>query len=65
MPPQAGFCYNDPDMTAQPAHRHPHAYTLDLLRIALEHLPPTFSEAKRKTFGKRLERYLNDRQVPY
>lgn len=49
----------------QPSNRHPHAYTLDLMRIALEHLPPTFSEAKRKNFAKRLDRYLNDRQAPY
>jgi hypothetical protein len=52
-------------MTPVSGHRHPHAYTLELLRIAIEHLPPTFSEAKRKTFAKRLERYLGDRKVPY
>lgn len=35
------------------------------MRIAIEHLPPTFSVAKRKTYAKRFERYMNDRSVPY
>ncbi len=45
--------------------RHPHVYTLDLLRIAIEHLPPTFSEAKKKTYAKRLARYMNDPAARY
>ncbi len=49
----------------QPSTHHPHAYTLDLMRIALERLPSTFSSAKRKTYAKRLERYVHDRATKY
>ncbi|MEY4744438.1 MAG: hypothetical protein RL272_383 [Candidatus Parcubacteria bacterium] len=47
------------------AVRHPHAYTLDLLRLALLRLPPTFSEARKKDAKKELERFAGDPAVPY
>ena len=45
--------------------RHPHQYTLDLLQIAIERIPPTFSVARRKSFLKRLERYRKDKKAVY
>ena len=48
-----------------PNVRHPHTYTLDLLRIAAERLPPTFSAARKKSYLKQFERYVRDPQAPY
>lgn len=45
--------------------RHPHAYTLDLLRIAIDRLPPAFSGARKKSYVKRLERYQRDTKASY
>lgn len=45
--------------------RHPHAYTLDLLGIALNRLPPTFSAARKKSYAKQLEKYRRDPKASY
>ncbi|MEY4723260.1 MAG: hypothetical protein RLZZ324_773 [Candidatus Parcubacteria bacterium] len=52
-------------MSPAPAKIHPHQYTLELLRIAIDHLPPTFSAARKKSFLKRLERYQKDAAAPF
>jgi hypothetical protein len=44
---------------------HPHPYTLALLRIAVERLPPTFSASRKKSFMKRHDRYLKDKDASY
>jgi len=41
-------------MTAAQMIRHPHAYTLELLALAIRHLPPTFPAEKKKSFEERL-----------
>jgi predicted nucleic acid-binding Zn-ribbon protein len=50
---------------ATAAKTHPHRFTLDLLRIAVERLPPTFSAARKKSFMKRLEQYQQDKNASY
>jgi hypothetical protein len=45
--------------------RHPHAATLELLALALEKLPPTFSEASRAHYEERLQAFLADPTVSY
>jgi hypothetical protein len=45
--------------------RHPYGYTLNLLRFAIEHLPPTFSEKKRKAYTQRLDIFVRDTNVVY
>jgi hypothetical protein len=45
--------------------RHPHSYTLDLLQIAIDRLPPSFPAARKKSYLKRLEKYRRDTAAPY
>lgn len=46
-------------MSPRPA-RHPYAYTLELLKLAIDRLPPTFSDEKRRAFQKRLDHFLKN-----
>jgi hypothetical protein len=48
-----------------PSPRHPHAYTLDLLRLAVDQLPPGVSELDEKIFRRRLDEFAADLRVPY
>lgn len=41
-------------MTKTDKARHPHSFTLDLLEMALNRLPPTFSAENKKHYGERL-----------
>ncbi len=45
--------------------RHPHAYTLDLMRLAIDQLPPTFSEAKKKRYIERLNYFERTPNADY
>ncbi|HTM67668.1 MAG TPA: hypothetical protein VL426_00055 [Candidatus Binatia bacterium] len=45
--------------------RHPYAYTLELLMLAISRLPPTFSEERRKAFEAKFDRYLHDSDAKY
>lgn len=45
--------------------RHPHAYTLELLRLAIEKLPPTFPEESRQRYRQLLDGFLANPAVPY
>ncbi|MDD5251444.1 MAG: hypothetical protein PHT12_02305 [Patescibacteria group bacterium] len=45
--------------------RHPHAYTLDLLRLTIDRLPPTFSAVSKKEYEARLEKFLADPKADY
>jgi hypothetical protein len=45
--------------------RHPYAYTLDLLKLALDRLPPTFPEKEAKGFRGRLEYFGGHRGAGY
>ncbi len=45
--------------------RHPYAYTLELLTLAIMRLPPTFSDARREEFKKRLTGFVSDQAVQY
>lgn len=45
--------------------RHPYAYTLELLMLAIARLPPTFSEEKRKAFEAKFQQYLKDPKASY
>lgn len=45
--------------------RHPHAYTLDLMRLAIDQLPPTFGEAKKKRYLERLNFFERNPQADY
>jgi len=45
--------------------RHPYAYTLDLLRMAIEHLPPTYPEFKSKLFEQRLQYFWEHPEADY
>lgn len=52
-------------MTTAVKTRHPHAYTLDLLTLAIEHLPPTFSAEKKKNYAERLKYFREHPEVDY
>ncbi len=41
-------------MSAAEKTRHPHAYTLDLLGLAIDRLPPTFSADRKRHYAERL-----------
>lgn len=45
--------------------RHPHWYTLQLMKFSLDHLPPTFPEKKRKKYQERLDRFMDDPNISY
>lgn len=45
--------------------RHPYSYTLDLLALAIAHLPPTFSDARREQYKKRLQYYRRHPESAY
>lgn len=45
--------------------RHPYAYTLELLTLAIMRLPPTFSDARREAFKEQLSRLVKDPSVEY
>lgn len=51
-------------MPRQPA-RHPHAYTLDLLKLTIDGLPPTFSAGTRKAFQERLDFFKKNPDEKY
>ena len=51
-------------MAAKP-RRHPHAYTLDLMRLAVDRLPPTFSDKKKDGYRAKLTVFLKDPDVDY
>lgn len=46
-------------------HRHPHAYTLELLVFAIGHLPPTFPADRKKHYGKRLKEFTRNVSANY
>ncbi|HTK04534.1 MAG TPA: hypothetical protein VL500_03030 [Candidatus Eisenbacteria bacterium] len=48
-----------------PTARHPYAYTLELLMLAINRLPPTFSEERRKEYQKSFELFLKQPNVSY
>ena len=52
-------------MRPSSAPRHPHAYTLDLLKLAIDRLPPTFSAETRKVFQERLEYFKKNPDEKY
>jgi len=58
------FWYTSRAMSPQTA-RHPYAYTLELLMLAITRLPPTFSEEKRAAFQKKFEHFLRHPDVSY
>lgn len=45
--------------------RHPYAYTLELLTLAIMRLPPTFSDARREAFKERLTTFVKDPSTGY
>lgn len=45
--------------------RHPYAFTLDLFRLAIEHLPPTYSDSRRKGYEQRLEEFWEHPETDY
>jgi hypothetical protein len=45
--------------------RHPHGYTLDLMKLAIDRLPPTFSEERKSHYADLHARFSRDRQVEY
>lgn len=45
--------------------RHPYAYTLELLMLAVAKLPPTFSDERRKDYEKRFQSFLKDHGRTY
>jgi hypothetical protein len=45
--------------------RHPHAYTLQLFRLAIKHLPPRFDAARAEYYRKRLEEFEADYDMSY
>lgn len=52
-------------LTADKVVRHPYQYTLELLRIAILHLPPSFSREKKRGYEKKLQQFLAKPDVPY
>jgi hypothetical protein len=53
-------------MTATAAKtRHPYAFTLDLLALAIDKLPPTFSEDKIKRYKERLAHFRRNPAASY
>lgn len=44
---------------------HPYTYTLELLKLAVVHLPPTFSKEKRRAYEKKLEQFLEKPSTKY
>ncbi|MFH2062841.1 MAG: hypothetical protein ABIJ46_01660 [bacterium] len=47
------------------SHRHPHTFTLRLLELALDRLPPGFEESDRRAYVRRLRSFERDFRVPY
>lgn len=45
--------------------RHPFAYTLALLKLAIDRLPPTFSAERAKAYRVKLNIFLNDDRISY
>ena len=45
--------------------RHPHKYTLDLLNLTIQHLPPTFDKKKADAFTKKYEGFMSNASAPY
>lgn len=45
--------------------RHPHAFTLELLKLAIAKLPPTFSVASRAHYEERLKAFQANPDVAY
>lgn len=47
------------------ADRHPYAYTLALLKLAIDRLPPTFSAERAQQYRVKLDIFLNDPNIAY
>jgi len=47
------------------AKRHPHAFTLELLRLAINALPPSFSAVRRREYEARLEKFVSAPDTDY
>jgi hypothetical protein len=45
--------------------RHPYVYTLELLKLAIDRLPPTYADSKRKTFEQRLQFFWKHPEAAY
>lgn len=50
---------------ANPVATHPHAYTLGLLRVGIETLPPSFDEGKIRSYREAVERFERRPDTPY
>jgi len=48
-----------------PRPRHPYAYTLDLLKLAIDRLPPTFAAPAKKRYKERLQYFWDNPAVSY
>lgn len=46
-------------------NRHPYQYTLELLRLAILHLPPSFPKEKRRGYEKKLDQFLDKPKTKY
>ncbi len=44
---------------------HPYTYTLELLKLAVFRLPPTFSKEKRRAYEKKLQQFLDKPSTKY
>lgn len=44
---------------------HPYQYTLELLRLATLHLPPSFSKEKKRGYEKKLQQFLDKPKTKY
>lgn len=45
--------------------RHPHAYTLELMKLAIDRLPPTFSDERKAHYADLQSQFMKDRSIPY
>ncbi|KPJ85919.1 hypothetical protein AMJ57_01220 [Parcubacteria bacterium SG8_24] len=45
--------------------RHPHAFTLELMRLAIEKLPPSFNHGAKKKFERAYHNFVTNPSVPY
>lgn len=45
--------------------RHPHAYTLELMKLSIERLPPTFSDERKEHYAALQAQFAKDRATPY
>jgi len=45
--------------------RHPHVYTLQLFKLAIEKLPPAFDGKRKQFFAQKLDRFESDPETSY